>query len=74
MNWKNIRPARIAARVRQVDLAAELLIAQATVSRFEGGMLPVSAKTVSKILSAIEKLAASRKKSADFKPTERATC
>lgn len=60
-DWKKLRPARLAASVHQVDLAAELGITQATISRFESGRSPVTAETAAKILSALEKLAASRK-------------
>lgn len=58
--WKKLRPARLAACVRQVDLAAALECTQVTVSKRESGKLPVSLETVARILSAIEALSTAR--------------
>lgn len=60
--WKKLRPARLAACVRQVDLAASVGCTQAAISMFESGKLPTSAETVEKILSAIETLSTARGK------------
>lgn len=58
--WKKLRPARLAAHVRQVDLAATLGCTQATVSLFESGKLPASAEMVKRIIAAIETLSVTR--------------
>lgn len=58
--WTKLKPARLAARVRQTELAAAVGYSSMTISRFETGKQPANAETVERILRTIEAVAANR--------------